>query len=166
MSEQHSEPESAPQEDAGEEFQPITSQEELNKRIGERIAGVKKKYADYDELRSKATEFDKLQEASKSETQKRDERISALEKELLNERRKTFAATERVPVSAVTGDTPEEWKANVEELLAWRAAEEQPPEKPTKTTSSVTLKSGATGQDSRMDPKERAAAALRGMRRQ
>ena len=50
---------------------------------------MKKKYADYDKLRSKATEFDKLQEASKSETQKRDERISVLEKELLTERRKT-----------------------------------------------------------------------------
>jgi hypothetical protein len=156
------EPETTPE--VGEEFQPITSQEELNKRIGERIAGVKKKYADYDELRSKATEFDKLQEASKTETQKRDERISVLEKELLTERRRAFAATKSIPVAAVHGDTLEEWEASAEEILAWRADQEKPT-KP-KTTSSSNLKSGATGTDSRLDGQERAAAAIRAMRRQ
>lgn len=163
MTEQHS-PEPEPAEAAAEEFQPITSQEALNKIIGERIDGVKKKYANYNELQSKAAEFDKLQEASKSETQKRDERISILEKELLTERRKTFAAAKSIPVAAVHGDTPEEWEASAEEILAWRA-EQDKPAKP-KTTSSSNLKSGATGADSRMDGQERAAAALRAMRRQ
>ena len=53
MSEQQT-PEPETTEETVEEFQPITSQDALNKLIGERIAGVKK-YADYDQLRSKAT---------------------------------------------------------------------------------------------------------------
>ena len=155
-----SEPEDA--EEPVEEFAPITSQDEFNKRIAERIAGVKRQYADYDELKSKATEFDQMAEASKSEAQKWQDRAATLEKELLGERRRTFAAAKGIPVAAVTGDTPEEWEASAEALLAWRAEQERPA-RPAKTTS-TSLKSGATGSDSRMNPQERAAAALRNMR--
>jgi uncharacterized coiled-coil protein SlyX len=92
--------------------------------------------------------------------------VPTLQKELLTERRKTFAVTKDVPVEAITGDTPEEWEAAAEKLLAWRADQAKPAEKPAKTTSSTSLKSGATGSDSRLDPQERAAAALRQMRHQ
>ena len=165
MSEQQTpEPEVTPE--VGEEFKPITSQEELNKRIGERIAGVKKKYADYDELRSKATEFDKLQEASKTETQKRDERISALEKELTAERKKVYASERKVPAKFLAGDTPEEWAAAADEFLAYQAEQAQEKPRTVKPTSSANLKSGATGTDSRLDGQEKTAAAIRAMRRQ
>jgi septal ring factor EnvC (AmiA/AmiB activator) len=164
VSEEYSPEPETTQDEPVEEFEPITSQEDFNKRIGERLAGVKRKYADYDELKSKATEFDALQEASKSEVQKLQENYTTLQKELNTERRKAFAAVKGIPVAAVTGDTPEEWEAAAEALLAWRAEQEKP--KTAKTTSSTTLKSGATGSDSRLDPQERAAAALRQMRHQ
>jgi hypothetical protein len=52
---------------AGTEFQPITTQEDLNKVIGERVARERAKYADYDDLRQKAEAFDEAQRANMSE---------------------------------------------------------------------------------------------------
>lgn len=163
MSEQDS-PEPEPV-DQADEFQPITSQEALDKLVGERIAGVKKKYADYDEIRSKATEFDKLQEASKTEVQKWEDRYNTLAGEFVQERRKVVAANKNVPAEYITGDTYEEMEASAEKFLTV-LAEINKPTKSAKPTTSSALKSGATGTDSRLDPQERAAAALRAMRQQ
>lgn len=44
------------------EFTPITTQEELNKIIGERVMQERRKYADYDSLKEKATAFDALKQ--------------------------------------------------------------------------------------------------------
>lgn len=46
------------------------TQAEMDAIIGERIARVKAKYADYDELKQKASAYDEAAEASKSELQK------------------------------------------------------------------------------------------------
>lgn len=150
----------------GSDFQPITSQEALDKIIGQRIDGVKKKYAGFDELRAKAAKFDEFQEASKSELQKVSERAQQLEAELASERDKairvTIAAAKGVPASALTGSTPDELEASADALLEWRAAQQQAQEKTAKPARG--LKSGATGSDSLMDPKERAAIALRQLR--
>ena len=43
-----------------EEFTPITTQEQLDKVIGERIAGVKAKYEGFDDYKQKAEDYDAL----------------------------------------------------------------------------------------------------------
>lgn len=149
--------------DGGSDFAPITSQEALDKIIGQRIARVKNQFSDYDELKQKAGEYDQLQQANKSELEKLQERLSLAETQLnterLTARRAAFAADKGVPAKAITGDSEEEWQASVDELIAWKGAPKEG-----KPRNSSGLKSGATNSDSRLDPKERAAAALRQMR--
>lgn len=43
-------------------FEPITTQEQLDKVIGERIAGVKAKYEGFDDYKKKAEDYDALKE--------------------------------------------------------------------------------------------------------
>jgi hypothetical protein len=66
---------------AGDEFKPITSQDDLNRVIADRVNREKAKYADYKDVKTKAAEFDKLAQANKSEQEKFAERVAALEKE-------------------------------------------------------------------------------------
>lgn len=63
-------------------FQPITSQDDLNRIIGERVARAKAKFADYEDVKAKAARLDELEQASKSEADKVADRIAALEREL------------------------------------------------------------------------------------
>ncbi|MGO3147091.1 MAG: hypothetical protein ACTIJ6_05360 [Leucobacter sp.] len=80
----------------GQGFTPPATQEELNRIISDRIDRERKKFADYDDLKQKASEFDQLSESKKSDEQKTNDRISALESELTNAR---FAA-ERARIQA------------------------------------------------------------------
>lgn len=150
----------------GSDFQPITSQDALDKLIGQRIDRVKKQYAGFDELKAKAEKFDEFQEAAKSDLQRAQERAAQLENELNSERearvRESIAAQKGVPVTALTGSTPEELEASADALLEWRQAQQR--DKPGKPARG--LKSGVTGSDQRLDPKEAAAAALRSLRNQ
>ena len=150
----------------GSDFQPITSQEALDKLIGQRIDRVKKQYAGFDELKAKAEKFDEFQESAKSDLQRAQERAAQLENELNSERqmrvRESIAARKGVPSAALTGSTEEELEASADALLEWRQAQQR--EKPGKPARG--LKSGVTGSDQRLDPKEAAAAALRSMRNQ
>lgn len=105
------------------EFTPIQSQEELNRVISERIARERAKYANFDELKSKAAEFDQLQEQSKTELQKALERAEAVERELeterLNAARVKAAADAGIPphlAHRLVGKTPEELAADAVEL--------------------------------------------------
>ena len=70
----------------GDEFTPITTQEALDKIMGARIDGVKKKFADHGDLKAKAAKFDALEEASKTDSQRAIEEIAALKAELAGER--------------------------------------------------------------------------------
>ena len=147
-----------------DDFDPITSQEQLDRIIGQRIDRVKKQFAGFDELKAKAAQFDDLQEASKSELQRERERAAQLEQELAAERhnalKATVAAAKGVPASALSGTTREELEASGDALLEWRAEQKQ-----AKSTKSVRgLKSGVLSDTQAMDPKERAAAAIRSLR--
>jgi erythromycin esterase-like protein len=145
------------------DFDPITSQDEFDKRVSARIARERAKYADYSDLKAKAEQFDEIQQAAKTDTEKHLERISALEKELEGERfntlRSQIASKKGVPAHRISGTTPEELEASADDYLAEVAelAKQQRP-KPS------SLKSGATGSDSRVDPKEKAAGLLRSLR--
>lgn len=63
-------------------FTPPATQEELNRIIADRISREKAKFSDYNDLKAKASEFDKLADAQKSETQKALERAEAAERAL------------------------------------------------------------------------------------
>ena len=84
----------------GDAFKPITSQEDLNKVIADRVARAERKaaekFAGYDDLKAKAEQFDQLQESQKSAEQKTAERIAALEEKAA----KAEAAALRASVQA------------------------------------------------------------------
>jgi len=51
-------------------FTPITSQEELDRILGKRVAQVERRYRDYDAYREKATQYDALAAASQTDTER------------------------------------------------------------------------------------------------
>lgn len=63
----------------GAQFVAPKDQSEFDRMVGERLAREKAKYADYDELKTKAAEHDKTVEAQKTEAQKLADRASAAE---------------------------------------------------------------------------------------
>lgn len=82
MSETNTQPTVEPTTDeAKPDFQPITSQEQLNAVLGERLAPERNKFADYDELKAKAAKLDHIEEANTTQTDKLSRRIEALEAE-------------------------------------------------------------------------------------
>lgn len=51
-------------------FEAITSEEQLDKLLGDRLARERAKFADYNDLKAKAAQFDQASEAAKSDLQK------------------------------------------------------------------------------------------------
>lgn len=68
------------------EFEPITTQEQFDQAIKARIeraqAKVAERFADYDELKAKAEEYDRAREASKTELQRAQDKAAKAEAEL------------------------------------------------------------------------------------
>lgn len=65
-----------------DEFKAITTQEELNAVIKDRIDRERAKFSDYKDVKAKAAELDDIKQASKTEVEKTAERLAALEAEL------------------------------------------------------------------------------------
>ena len=79
------------------------TQAELDAIVGDRLKRERAKYADYSDLKTKAEEYDRQQEKSKSELQKAQEKSEALQNEL-NAMKKQNAITQaREKVSKDTG---------------------------------------------------------------
>ena len=76
------------------EFTPISTQDELNKVIADRINREKAKFAYYKDLKAKAERLDQLEADKKSEAEKVAERIAALESE--NKRIQSEALRSRI----------------------------------------------------------------------
>ncbi len=149
------------------EFKAITSQEELDRLIGARINKVKSQYADYDDLKTKASKFDEVEQASKSELEKEREARAAAEQErdslrMASLRAEIALSKGLTPTQAkrLVGSTKEELEADADELLADLGATktERPKFDPKR------LPSGSSGNADQATGKERAAAALRQMR--
>lgn len=70
-----------------DEFKAITTQADLDKAIGERLTRERAKFADYKDLKAKATKLDEIEQANQSESEKTAKRIADLETELSNQRR-------------------------------------------------------------------------------
>jgi hypothetical protein len=67
---------------AGTEFKPITSQDDLNKLIDDRLKRERAKFADYGDLKRKAGERDAEVERSKSDIEKAMDRVNKAEAEV------------------------------------------------------------------------------------
>lgn len=91
------------------------TQDEVNAIVVKRLAQEKAKYEDYEAIKAKAAEFDKLEEANKSELQKASERVASLEAQLETMKKSEEIRTIRdkvsqetgVPVGLLTGETEE-----------------------------------------------------------
>jgi hypothetical protein len=59
------------------EWTPPASQADLDRIIGERLARERAKFADYDDLREKASYWDELEAASQTEYEKQQEALTA-----------------------------------------------------------------------------------------
>ena len=79
------------------------TQDEVNRIIGERVAREREKYADYDSLKDKASKFDEIEEANKTELEKATEKANALQAELDGLKQAEAIRTMRDEVSAETG---------------------------------------------------------------
>jgi hypothetical protein len=66
----------------GDSFTAITTQADLDKVVGDRVARERGKYADYDDLKNKAAEFDKLADANKSEVEKANDKAAKAQAEV------------------------------------------------------------------------------------
>ena len=110
------------------EFKPITSQEEFDKVIQNRISRAVSKFADYDDLKAKAAKFDEADAASKTEAQKLADQLAQLQKQnaelASNALRAEVSAEKGVPAKLLAGATREELEACADELLAFKG----PPE--------------------------------------
>lgn len=104
------------------------TQDELNAIIGERIGREREKYADYDALKEKASKFDEMEEASKTELQRATEKAAALETELLSikksnavrEVREKVANDTGVPARLLNGETEEECMEQAYAILSYK----------------------------------------------
>jgi len=108
----------------GKSFEPIASQEALDKIVQARVARERAKFADYDDLKDQAAKFAEFEESQKTEAQKTADRLAAAEKRAAELEAKAaraeVAAAKGVPASLLTGNTVEELEASADALIAFK----------------------------------------------
>lgn len=73
--------EGGPTSTATDEFKPITSQDELNEALKDRVARERQKFSDYKDLKAKASRLDELEQANQSELEKASNKATEAEAE-------------------------------------------------------------------------------------
>jgi hypothetical protein len=71
------------------EFEAITSQEQLDKVLGERLTRERAKFADYDDLKVKASRLDTIEAEKQTESEKTAKDIADLKDEVAKARRES-----------------------------------------------------------------------------
>lgn len=112
---------------SGAESEKTFTQTELDAIVGDRLKRERAKYADYDDLKAKATKYDQQQDASKTELQKEQERNAAIQKELdqlkkqnsITEARTKVSKETGVPVECLSGEDEASCKAQAEAIMAY-----------------------------------------------
>lgn len=111
-------------------YTPPATQADLDRIIADRLAREKAKYADYDEAKQKAAEYDRVQEAAKTEVQKIVERAEKAERAAAEATAKALRAevaqAKGVPAALLSGDTLEALQASADALLAFRGEAPKP----------------------------------------
>lgn len=64
---------------AGDEFKPITSQDDLNRVIDDRLKRERAKFSDYKDVKAKAAKLDEIEAANQSELEKANNRAGEAE---------------------------------------------------------------------------------------
>lgn len=67
---------------AADEFTPITTQDELNAALKDRLARERAKFSDYNDLKAKAAKLDEIENANRTEAEKATAKITELETQL------------------------------------------------------------------------------------
>ena len=109
----------------GQQPERTFTQAEMNAIISDRLSRERSKYADYDDLKAKAQQFEAAQEAGKTELQKANEKAAKLQAQLdtltkantLRELRSKVAAATGVPAELLSGDTEEACTAQAQAIL-------------------------------------------------
>ena len=120
------------------------TQEDVNRIVAERV----KRYANYEELKQKAEQFDQIEESNKTELQKAVEKANGLQSELdalknatkLRDLRDEVSKEKGVPANLLTGTTKEECEAQAEEIISFAAQRPGYPAVPDGGEPTVTVK--------------------------
>lgn len=104
------------------------SQADVDEIVKSRLAKERAKYGDYEVLQQKASKFDEMEEANKSELQKVTERANALQQQLdamnraneIRGIREKVASEIGVPAALLTGETEEECTTQANGILAFK----------------------------------------------
>ena len=110
------------------------TQAELNAIVQKRLGEEKAKYENFEELKAKAQKFDEIEEQSKSELQKANERADALQKELdgmkkadsVRKIREDVAKELGVPANLLNGDTKEACEIQAKNILSFAKTDAYP----------------------------------------
>ena len=168
------------------DFTAITSQADLDRIVGQRLSREREKFADYDELREKAAELEKVRDAAKSEQERaverakaegRNEALGTVNKRLIESEARVLAseakfrnpglAVRAIDLASVkVGDDGTVDAAAIRDALkALSDAEPYLLDVAATPRKPGSLKSGASAPKGGETGKSRAAAALRDMRR-
>jgi hypothetical protein len=105
-------------------FEAITSQEDFDKAIQARIARERAKFADYEDVKARASKLTEIEEANKTEAEKVAERLAAAEKRAVELEAKAtraeVAAAKGVPIGLLSGGTKEELEASADALIQFK----------------------------------------------
>lgn len=110
------------------------TQAELNEIVQSRIERERAKYEGYEALKEKAAKFDELEEASKSELQKAQEKVSKLEAEInkmkhekeISEIKAKVSKEKGIPIDLLTGETEEACISQADNILSFARANGYP----------------------------------------
>lgn len=110
------------------------TQAEVDQIVGERLARERGKYADYEDFKTKAAEYDKLQESQKTEIQKAQEKAEKLQKKLegmekagkIRDIRDKVSRDTGVPADLLTGEDEESCKTQAESILKFAKGSKYP----------------------------------------
>lgn len=105
------------------------TQDDVNKIVQERVAKEKAKYEGFEEMKSKAAEYERLQEANKSDLQKAEDKASKLEKELagykkaeqMRQIKASVSEKTGIPERLLTGETEEACEAQANAIKEYVA---------------------------------------------
>lgn len=105
-------------------YTPPASQADLDKIIADRLSRERAKFGDYEDLKTKAAEYDKVVAANQTEAEKQAARLAELEAEVSGYKTREqvaawiseVAAATGVPAAALRGSTKEEIEAHAESL--------------------------------------------------
>lgn len=103
------------------------TEDQVNEIVEKRLGRERAKYANFDELKDKAAQYDEMQEKNKSELERANEKVSALQKKLddmakeneIRNIRQSVSKETGVPDELLSGTNEDECKMQADKILAF-----------------------------------------------